>query len=60
MEVRMIHCHEMKKGQVYACEDCGLELQVIKECKECGTSAESCEHVECRFVCCDKFLRLKK
>jgi hypothetical protein len=56
----MINCHEMKKGQIYVCEECGLELQVIQECKECGTPADSCKHEECRFVCCDNSLKLKK
>ena len=55
----MVHCTDMKKGQIYYCDECGLELQVIKECRGCGTSEDSCEHVECRFVCCDKFLKLK-
>jgi hypothetical protein len=26
----------MKKGEVYVCGDCGIELEVIKECKEFG------------------------
>ncbi len=55
----MIHCTDMKKGQIYYCDDCGLELQVMKECKGCGSSEDTCEHVECRFVCCDRFLKLK-
>lgn len=59
-EVLMMHCTDMKKGDVYYCDECGLELQVIKECRGCGTSEDTCEHVECRFVCCDKFLKPKK
>jgi hypothetical protein len=55
----MVNCHEMKKGQVYVCEECGLKLEVIEECRDCGTPAESCEHTECRFVCCDKELTLQ-
>ncbi len=31
-EMQMASCHEMKMGQVYVCEGCGLELQVVKEC----------------------------
>jgi hypothetical protein len=44
----------------YVCEECGLELQVVKECEECGTSAETCECKEhCRFECCGEPLKLK-
>lgn len=56
----MVHCHEMKKGQIFQCEDCGLELRVVNECKECGTDANECDCGECTFVCCDKPLTLKK
>lgn len=56
----MQSCHDMKKDQVYICEDCGLELQVIKECKKCEPSDDCCEATECRFVCCDTELRLKE
>lgn len=31
----MPSCHEMKLGQVYVCEECRLEIKVIKECQEC-------------------------
>ena len=54
----MTNCHEMKKGEVYVCEGCGLELQVVNECKEVGTPAEECgchsgdETPE--FACCGK------
>ena len=56
----MAVCHEMKEGQVYFCDDCGLELKVVKECKECGTSAAECSSEECTFVCCNKPLKLKE
>lgn len=52
-------CHEMKKSQVYVCEVCGLELQVIKECQDCGSDADACRPDECKLVCCDKELTLK-
>lgn len=55
----MLHCHEMKKGQIYACADCGLELQVIGECDSCTSPEGECAHEECKFVCCDKELVLK-
>jgi hypothetical protein len=25
-------CHEMKKGEIYTCPNCKMEMQVIKEC----------------------------
>ena len=49
----MPHCHEMKKGQIYACGDCGLKLQVIEECTECVDAEGECAHEECEFTCCD-------
>ena len=53
----MASCHEMKVGQVYACEGCGLELKVVKEC---GSPAEECECPEpCTFECCDEPPKLK-
>lgn len=54
----MPNCHEMKKGEVYVCEDCGLELRVIKECKEAGTGIDECAcHTisePCNILCCGK------
>jgi hypothetical protein len=50
----------MKLGEVYVCEECGLELQVVKECDECGEDEESCECVEhCNFSCCGEEMKLK-
>jgi hypothetical protein len=60
----MPNCHEMKKGEVYVCEDCGLELQVVKECKDAGTPAEECGcHTTadpCTMFCCGTELVKKK
>jgi hypothetical protein len=56
----MATCHDMQMGQVYTCEACGLELQVIKECDECGTSEEECGcEAPCTFECCGETLKLK-
>jgi len=56
----MLSCHNMKKGEIYVCEDCGLELQVVKECKDVDTPAEECScHPKadaCTFSCCGKDL----
>ena len=47
----MSNCYKMKKGEVYVCEDCGLKLQVIKECKyACAPSWKRLSlHINCRF-----------
>lgn len=56
----MANCHEMKKGEIYQCKDCGLELQVIKECKDVGKPAEACDcHTDeepCNLSCCGQGL----
>jgi hypothetical protein len=50
----------MELGQVYVCEDCGLELEVVKECVDCGEDAASCECEEhCDFSCCGEEMKLK-
>ncbi|MFW6040315.1 MAG: hypothetical protein ACOC85_00585 [Thermoplasmatota archaeon] len=55
----MTDCHDMEKGQIYVCEDCGLELKVIKECVDCGPTEEECACGPCEFVCCGEELKLK-
>jgi hypothetical protein len=56
----MASCHEMKLGQVYVCEDCGLELKVVKECEECGTEEGECTLTDCSFKCCGEEMKLKE
>ncbi len=60
----MASCHDMRKGEVYVCEDCGLELQVVKECRDAGTPADECGcHTTagpCTFSCCGKELVKKR
>ena len=60
----MPNCHEMRKDEIYVCEGCGLELQVINECKEAGTPAEECgchpsDEIP-EFSCCGKPLVKKE
>lgn len=50
----MASCHEMKKGDTYVCNDCGIELQVTKQCKNFGISEEAHDHDTCNFICCEK------
>lgn len=59
----MPNCTEMKTGEIYACPDCGLELQVVKSCStESGEHSGSCsvEGGGCVLRCCDEELVLKK
>ncbi|AEH60133.1 conserved hypothetical protein [Methanosalsum zhilinae DSM 4017] len=54
-----VSCFDMKKGQVYTCEECGIELQVIKECsEECRIDTGCC--ADDGFMCCGEPLRLKE
>jgi hypothetical protein len=55
----MDSCHEMKLGQVYTCQDCGIQLKVVRECKECGAETCGCES-PCTFECCGEPLRVKE
>jgi hypothetical protein len=55
----MPSCHAMKLGQIYVCGECGLELQVVKECEECGEEGE-CGLEECTFECCGEEMKLKE
>ena len=56
----MTSCHDMKLGRIYVCGDCGLELQVVKECQECGESTKDCGCADhCTFECCGEALKLK-
>jgi len=56
----MSKCHEMKLGEVYICEECGLELEVVKECCENGVEQETCKCEPCAITCCDKELIKKE
>lgn len=52
----MANCHEMRKSEIYMCEGCGIELQVMKECKDVGKPAGDCncsgEKEPCIIACC--------
>jgi len=56
----MAHCHEMGIGEVYVCEDCGLELKVTKECRDVGKPTDECACDARGFQCCGKPLKLKE
>jgi hypothetical protein len=48
-------CAQMKKGEIYVCTDCGVELQVIKACADEG----KCAVDGCKLTCCDQEMELK-
>jgi hypothetical protein len=44
----MATCSEMKVGEIYVCQDCGLELQVVRSCSEGEDAACACaESISC-------------
>jgi predicted RNA-binding protein with PUA domain len=60
----MLNCHEMRTGQIYVCDVCGIELQVVKDCEDTGKTEEECRctvpaEAACAFSCCGEELRLK-
>ena len=52
----MVSCAQMKKGEIYTCPDCALELQVVKEHAGKGTCAAD----PCKLMCCDREMELKR
>jgi hypothetical protein len=60
----MAGCHDMKVDEIYTCEECGVELKVVKECMHSDLPADQCgcheEGEECTFTCCGKPLALKQ
>ncbi len=47
----MANCGDMKKGDIYLCKSCGLELQVKKTCS-CGSEGKDACSVP--LQCCGK------
>jgi len=50
----------MKLGQVYVCEECGLELKVEKSCTTTGDHPKGVPCTECIHVCCSKDMKLNE
>jgi len=53
----MTGCSEMKLGEVYVCQGCGLELQVAKTCGDDEEGACACTEA---ITCCGRPLVLKE
>ena len=56
----MSHCHEMKLNEIYACKECGLELKVVKECRDASLPPEQCKCDPCSISCCGEELVKKE
>ena len=58
----MLSCATMKKGEIYMCKECGFEIKVVQECKECKETkgASSCCVEGCTFSCCGEDIKKKK
>ena len=52
----MANCADMKKGDIYYCKSCGLELEVSKPCT-CGSGGEHACTVP--LQCCNKDMTKK-
>jgi hypothetical protein len=54
----MLSCHELQEGQVYECEDCGLQIEVVQGCT-CDDEEGTCGCDEdCSFACCGEEMKL--
>jgi hypothetical protein len=57
----MVTCNQMKKGEIYMCEECGLQIQVIEECDTSRISSYECASgTGCSFTCCGEGLVKKE
>lgn len=56
----MVHCHDMKEGQIYFCGECGLELKVEKSCTADSDHPKGVSCTRCIHVCCDKDMKLRE
>jgi hypothetical protein len=52
----MPNCVEMKEGDIFVCETCGLELKVIKSCACIAGDEVSCT---VPLQCCGKEMKKK-
>ena len=55
----MSKCSDMKKGDIFTCGDCGLELQVVAECTDDHQDQCCCDSKDGGLNCCGKPLAKK-
>ncbi len=53
-----VSCSTMKKGDVYTCKNCGIEIKVTKACSDESEMGE-CGCGEIEFSCCGEPLQKK-
>jgi hypothetical protein len=52
----MASCSELKAGEIYVCESCNLEIQVLRSCADSDEGACACAE---SLMCCGEQLVLK-
>ena len=50
-------CHDLTKGDILICEECGLELEVTKACDCAEEESGACS--EEGFICCGMTMKRK-
>ena len=55
----MARCDQMKVGEIYVCEQCGFEFQVLKECVHQDEMKHDGSCHEAGFGCCGDEMKLK-
>ena len=57
----MADCSTMKKGEIYVCLNCGIELQVVRECDaDRCPSHQGTQSGGCTCSCCGEELVKKQ
>ncbi len=57
----MVRCDEMREGDIYVCEVCGLEIEVLEECSHEEGAEDNDETCAVEgFTCCGQPLTLKE
>jgi hypothetical protein len=56
----MVRCDQMREGERYYCEQCGLEVEVVEECDhQDGDEAEEVCKIE-ELACCGEPMSLRE
>jgi hypothetical protein len=57
----MVTCNLMKKGDIYMCRECGIQIEVLEECDKAKISSYECSSGSgCSFTCCGEDLVRKQ
>ena len=52
----MANCYDMKEGDVYSCDTCGLEVQVVQSCTCAEGGEDACS---LPMQCCGEAMKRK-